>query len=294
MKKIIIVMLVLLLVGCSAEESDKLKVAVSIVPEAGFVKAVAGDLVDVVVLIPPGFSPANYEPSPKLMADFNDSDLYFHIDVAAEGHILESVNNPDMKLIDLADISDGVYPARYFDQEDAHEEAIGSDEDHQHEGRDPHIWLSPKRVMVMVEAIKDELTLADPENGDLYAENAAVYITQLKSLDQELKDAFAQYTSKTFLIYHPSYGYFADDYGLEMIAIEEEGKAATIQGMEAVIETALAKHIRVIFYQEEFDSQQAEIIANEISGVTVAVNPLAEDYITALKAMAEELKDILN
>lgn len=286
MKKLLMIIFIsLIFVGC--EEKSKLTVAVSIMPQETFVQKVSGDLVDIVVMIPPGASPANYEPSPKEMAMFNEAELYFHIDVAAEENILKTAEIP---LVDLADIVDEVYPARYFD-ETVDEDA---DHDHDHTGRDPHIWLSPKRVIVMVEAIRDELIAVDGENEHIYRENAENYIEELRLLDQELNDTFNKLEKRAFIIYHPSYGYFADDYDLEMIAIEDEGKAATIKNIEQVIEYAVNNHIKFIFYQEEFDSQQAELIAKEINGTTIKVAPLSGDYINEMRFIATQLKEILD
>ncbi|MBI9012856.1 MAG: zinc ABC transporter substrate-binding protein [Clostridiales bacterium] len=288
MKKIILLLLLLLLVGCQNKADDTLTVAVSIVPQETFVKKVAGDLIDVVVMIPPGNSPANYQPTPQMMAKFNESDIYFHIDVSAEGPILASIGN-DMKLVDLAEAVDEKYPARYFE---AHEE--DHEDEHSHEGRDPHIWLSPKRTMVMVEVIRDELITLDPAHKDIYESNAQSYLEELKVLDSELKEAFDQLDSKAFIMYHPSFGYFAEDYNLDMYAIEVEGKDATIKELGHIIELAKDKNIKYVFYQEEFDSQQAEIVANEIGGETIKVAPLSGDYINNLRMILNKMQDILD
>jgi len=294
MKKILIIVsfALLVLVGCSNESTDKLTVAVSIVPEETFVKAVAGDLVDIVVMIPPGSSPANYQPSPQEMAKFNESKVYFHIDVAAEKHILQSVND-DVKLIDLAERVDEIYPARFFEDHDEDLDHDEHDEDldhegHNHIGRDPHIWLSPKRAMVMIEVIRDELSSIDPDNKEIYAENADAYLSSLESLDQYLKSSFSDENSK-FIMYHPSMGYFADDYDLEMYAIESEGKQATAKDLEDVIVLAKSENIKYVFYQEEFDASQAEIVAKEIDGETIKVAPLSGDYINNLKSIATKM-----
>lgn len=287
---------------------DPMRVAVSILPQETFLKAIAGDLVEVVVMIPPGNSPANYQPSPKQMVDFNDSEVYFHIDVAAEVNIMDAISNKSMRLVDLAEVSDAAYPARYFEEDnyldsevDDHDHDHDEDEDedalehdHSHEGRDPHIWLSPRRVVVMVEEMVRVLSDIDPNNKDLYETNGKAYIQALNDLDEKIEEVFSGYENPTFLIYHPSYGYFADDYGLNMIAIESEGKAATIKGLDKVIDYALKNDIKAIFYQEEFDSNQAEIVAKEINGVTIKVRPLSKDYINSLNDMVEKLKDILN
>lgn len=288
MKKIILMLLLLLLVGCQDKTDDTLTVAVSIVPQETFVKKVAGDLIDVVVMIPPGNSPANYQPTPQMMARFNESDIYFHIDVSAEVPILASAGN-DMRLVDLAEFVDDIFPARYFEaQEEDYEE------EHNHDGRDPHIWLSPKRSMVMIEVIRDELIAMDPIHKETYESNAQSYLEELTILDHDLTIAFNQLESKAFIMYHPSFGYFAEDYNLDMYAIEVEGKDATIKELGHIIELAKEKDIKYVFYQEEFDSQQAEIVANEIGGETIKVAPLSGDYINNLRMILNKMQDILD
>ena len=172
---VVFVLLAGLLVACQKSNSDqkKLQVAVSIVPQETFVKAVGGDLVDVVTLIPPGSSPANYQPTPKQMARLSESSIYFSIGVPAEtANIMHKIEdfNEDIKIVELADIVDEQYSARFFEEdheenEHAHEEEHGEEheedvhvegshseetheedeEGHSHAGRDPHIWMSPKR-----------------------------------------------------------------------------------------------------------------------------------------------------
>lgn len=292
MKKITfnIILVLLLLSGCSDErmDSDKLTIAVSIAPQKTFVEMVSGDKSDVVVMIPAGNSPANYQPSPKQMGIFDTADLYFSIGVAAESNIKPLIKNSDISKIFLEEIVEEKYPDRYFNGE-SH-----SDDDHDHEGRDPHIWLSPKRVKIMITAIRDELSKIDPENKELYESNALSYLKELDELDEYLRETFDKLEKKEFIIYHPSFGYFADDYDLEMITIEEDGKEATARKLEEVIDFAIDHNIKFILYQEEFDKQQAELIAKEINGSAIKVSPLSEDYIDNLKNIANQLRDILN
>ncbi len=189
---ILFVMTLLLGTSCSGikEVNNKLTVAVSILPQETYVKAVAGDLVDVVTMIPPGASPANYQPKPNEMVKLSEASLYFAIDVPTEiANIIPNIDsiNSNIKVIDLAEKVDQVYPARFFNEDDHDEDENHKDEDHEdeghegedhdghsHEGRDPpHIWMSPKRVVVMVEAIKDSLVEIDPNNIEAYERNAA-------------------------------------------------------------------------------------------------------------------------
>lgn len=294
--------------GCTSETlSDTITVAVSVAPQKAFVEAIVGDRMDVVTLIPPGASPANYQPSPREMTALEKASVYFSIGVPTEeGNILPLVeaNYSDVDIVHLADLVEDVYEARYFEDEHVHEDEDHEDEDHEdedhedenheeedhdHTGRDPHIWLSPKRVVVMVYEMVDVLVDLDPEHADEYKQNADVFINELMGLDQEIKDILGD-ESLEFIIMHPSLGYFADDYGLEMVAIEEDGKSATSEHLQRVIEYALEHDIHTVFYQTEFDSSQAATISEEINGSVVELNVLSEDYLENLKKMTKALK----
>lgn len=291
----IVIGFIITMIGCkntdivndklSGNSKEKITIAVSIVPQETFVKAVAGDLVEVVTMIPPGNSPANYQPTPKEMTSLSKSEIYFAIEVPTEKeNILDKIEefNKDIKVVSLSDKVAAVYPDLNF-----HE-----DKDDHHDGRDPHIWLSPKRVKVMVEVIKDELIDIDRENKQIYEKNAEKYISDLDKLDKEIEESLKNIEQKAFIIYHPSFGYFADDYGLEMITIEKDGKDTTAQNLQNVIEFAKEKNIKYIFYQEEFDSIQAETVAKEIEGKTIKIAPLAPNYIENLRNIAMNFKDI--
>ena len=180
------VILFLVFAGCNAipkqtaANDDKLKIAVSIIPEQTFVKAVCGDFVDVITMVPPGSSPETYEPTPQQMQDFNQSSLYFSIGVPVEeASILPSIGN--IKVVALAEAVAAVYPDRTFEAG----------------GRDPHIWLSPKRVVIMIEAIAREMIELDPEHKAVYQSNAESYIAELQALDQNISAAVEGKSSAT-------------------------------------------------------------------------------------------------
>lgn len=283
---VLILIIIMLFTGCSEKtsiENSKIVVASSIVPETTFIKAVGGDLVDVVTLIPPGNSPANYELTPKEIELFSNAKIYFTIGVPAEeANILPRVRdlNKEVIIVDLAQAVGEKYPHRYFDED-------------QEGNRDPHIWLSPKRVKVMVDTIAEELGKIDEKNKDIYIENANKYIDKLDKLDEKIKDTLKDVKGRGFIIYHPSLGYFADDYGLEMIAVEKHGKEATLKEFQEIIDIAKQKNIKVVFYQEEIDSAQSKALAEELGGTTQKLSPLAPDYINNLEMVADTLKKAL-
>jgi zinc transport system substrate-binding protein len=258
------------------EENKKPVVAVSIVPEATFVQAVCGDLADVITMIPPGSSPESYEPTPQEMENFSKADVYFAIGVPTEeANILPGAK--DMNVVRLQEKVAEVYPDRTFEEGE----------------RDPHIWLSPKRAKVMVQTIADEMSKIDAKNKDTYQKNAQDYIAQLDQLDKDITAALEGVKNKSFIVYHPAFGYLADDYGLTMVALEEEGKESTPQHLQEVIDYAKEQNIKVIFYQEEIDSSQSEAFAEELGGKTIQLAPLAPDYIDNLKKMAQTMAEVM-
>ena len=269
-----------------SESIPALTVAVGIVPEAAFVQAVGGDLVSVVAMVPPGSSPANYQPTAAEMQALSDASIYFTLQMPTEkANILPKLTdfNPSIQIVDLQKATAEVYPLLNGAGEEVGIESI--------ETADHHLWLSPKRAMVMVQTIADQLSAVDAGNKDAYQANAASYIAQLKDLDAEIQDAVSKLANKSFLIYHAAYGYFAHDYALTMVSLENEGKPATAESLQAVIDYAKQNQITTVFYQQEFDDSQAATVAEEIGGVVQKVAPLSIDYIQGLKDFVSALSN---
>jgi zinc transport system substrate-binding protein len=181
--------------------------------------------------------------------------------------------NSSIKIINMSDVVRAQYPDREF--------SPGQ--------RDPHIWLSLKRAIVMVECIAQELSSLDGKNSGTYRENASNYIRKLETLDKEIEESFKSLKNKAFIVYHPSLGYYADDYGLTMLAIQAEGKDATPDDLQKVINDAWKFGIKTVFFQAEIDSRHSEVIAEEIDGKAVEISPLSPDYIDSLKEITASI-----
>lgn len=266
--------------SASSHSDEKMTVAVSIVPEKTFVKKVGGDHVKAVTLIPPGSSPGTYEPTSKIMEKASDAQVYFPIHVPTEkANILPKVKdfNQDLQIVNLWDTVAEKYPPLHFSNG----------------APNPHVWLSPKRVIGMIHTIEDNLSSLDPEHQADYEKNAKAYIQQLQDLDNHIQNALKPLEQRAFIAYHPAFGYFAKDYNMSFIALEKEGKEATPQRMQKVIDKAKKKGIKVIFYQAEIDSKQSKAFAQELDGKTVELKPLAPNYIENMKKMANTLKSVM-
>ena len=154
---------------------------------------------------------------------------------------------------------------------------------------DPHIWLSPQNAIIMVQNIAEGLIQIDPANAAYYRQNRDAYIQQLEQLDRDIEDGLSAVTTRVFMVFHPAFGYFASEYDLTMLPIEDEGKEPTPAGLHRLIEQAKEHNIKVVFAEPQFNQQSAEVIAGEIGGRVVLIDPLAEDYIENLRALLTEM-----
>lgn len=281
MKKItaLILSLIILILICGCENKntdDKRIIAVSILPQATFVEKVCGDEFGIVTMIPPGASAETYEVTIPELTKLETAELYFAIGVPVEKNtILPSIGDKD-KIINLHTAAEKVYPAV----------TIGNE-------RDPHLWLSPKRVTVMVREIAEALGKIDPDNKDKYKQNADKYCDELAMLDSEIASLFENKQNRNFLVFHPAFGYIANDYSLNMYALEEHGKEADAKHLSEMTDLAKKKNITTVFYQSEVSGRQAEAFAEEIGGKAVELNPLSPDYIENMRNMTKALSEAM-
>jgi zinc transport system substrate-binding protein len=162
-----------------------------------------------------------------------------------------------------------------------------------HHGLDPHIWLSPARVKIQAEAIAAALQAADPAHRSAYQANSQEFYTALEALDEELKTAFAGRQGRRFMVFHPSWGYFAHDYGLQQVSIQIEGKDPKPAQLQKLIEHARQNRIKVVFVQPQFSAKSAEMIAREIDGRVVVADPMARDWFANIRAVARAFQAAL-
>jgi zinc transport system substrate-binding protein len=145
----------------------------------------------------------------------------------------------------------------------------------------------------MVQNICAGLVQADPQNRRYYEDNRDSYLKELGDLDAEMAALLKDTGNRSFVVYHPAWGYFARDYGLHQLGIEQEGKEPKAAYMARLIDEARRQNIKVIFVSPEFDSRNAEAIAREIGGRVVIIDPLAGDYLTNMRQVAAAFKEAL-
>ena len=264
--------------------AEKLNVFVSILPQKYFVEQVGKELVDVQVMIGPGQNPTTYEPTPRQMVQISKAKIYFSIGVPFENAWLPKVrkNNKNLVIVDCCEslIDTSITPHQASEHDVFHS--------------DPHIWSSPIKVIQLVEQITEQLVAIDTSNTELYRKSATVFIQKLLELDSEIKTKTKGLIKRDLIVSHPSWSYFAREYGFVQIPIEQNGKEIQASAMVHLIEDAKQKKIKAVFVQPQFNNKAAEVIAQEIGAKLIMLDPLAMDYIANMQEVTEKIVEGLS
>ncbi|TKG93389.1 zinc ABC transporter substrate-binding protein [Puteibacter caeruleilacunae] len=281
MNKVVLGLLVMILaISCSTKkDSEKPVVVVSIIPQKYVVEKIAGDYFNVQVMVKPGASPATYAPTPRQMKDVGNALGYLKI-----GYIGFEVNwmkklqssNTEMRMFDLS------YGIKII----AGETVQHGDHVHYH-GIDPHLWMSPKNMLVIAANAYEALVKLAPEQAAVFEKNYANLKDEIEVIKRIADAELNEVNKKEFMIFHPALTYLARDYQLTQIALEDDGKEPSANHMKHVIDEANEHGINVIFIQKEFNAEQAQSVAQEINGKVVQIDPLAYEWTT-------QMKDIIN
>jgi len=266
-----------------------IRVFVSILPQAYFVEKIGGDRVLVDVFVLPGKSPATHAPTPTQISKLSKSDIFFRIGLPFENTFIPKIK-PSAKHLKIIDTRKGV-PLRKM--EGAHDSHGHHHDHHHHSGNDPHIWLSPILAKIQAQTIYDALIEFDPGGEALYQSNYKKFINELDQIHHKLKASLSKVKGESIFVFHPSFGYFTDTYGLKQVAVEMEGKAPKGRELSLFIKKAKKENVHVIFVQPQFDKSAAQKIARAINGVVVTLDPLARDYIGNLERMAQKVSEAL-
>jgi zinc transport system substrate-binding protein len=272
-----------------------LRVAVSVPPQAYLVERIGGPRVRVEVMIPPGASESTYSPNPRQMVALSEARLYVKVGHPAFLFEPQSIDpflagHPEIRVVDMSRGMDlirsgepegGSAPRGFFGGRGEEVEKPG-----EHAGGDPHVWVAPATVRVAAVNIERAMAELDPAHAGLYAANLARLEADIDALDREIRARLAHSTGGSFMVYHPSWGYFAREYGLRQIAIEAGGREPSAAELIALVRLARRQGGRAIFVQKGFARKSAEVIAEEIGGRVVEVDPLERDWLAGLRQAA--------
>ena len=263
--------------------AEKMRITVSIVPQQYFVERIGGEYVQTSVMVLPGSNPATYEPKPEQIEALSRADAYVSIGVPFESAWMERIRSANSEML-IVDTTQGI-ERMAMTADHAHEDEERAEPEHAGENLDPHIWTSPTLVKIQAQTIYESLAQLDPEHEAAFKANLDAFLADVDRLEADIRDALAGVKGK-FVVFHPSWAYFARDFGLEMIPIEIEGKEPSAAEMAQLVAEAKEEGIRVVFAQPEFSTRSATTIATEIGGEVLLISPLAYDWLDNLQQVA--------
>ena len=290
MKHFIIIALTILMASCGNSKQkqtpDTKIVTVSVLPQKYLVERIVGDFLTVNVMVPPGASPSDYEPTPKQMVSLNNSSNYFYVGyLGFEEAWLDRLaqNAPNTQFISCSQNLELVEGS--------------CEHHHEHEGHhhdvDPHVWMSPLMVKQIVTDITKVVASTYPEKAAEFNTNAQSFIAEVDSLHAVLETTFADQANRSFMIFHPALGYFAHDYHLEQYSIEYEGKSPSTAHLRKMIDLVNSEKISTIFIQSQFETDKAKSVAEETKIKIVSINPLAENWLEMMNDIKEKMSEAL-
>jgi len=285
----------------AAPAQAKVLAAVSIAPQAFMLKQIAGDRIDVLVMAPSGADAHTYEPKPRQLADLARASVYFAVGMDFEKAWLPrfAAASPNMAIVQT-DAGIEKMPMTAHEHDHGHEgEGHGHDKGNAETGHDdeagepdPHVWLSPRLAKALAVSMRDALAKADPEGASAYAAGYDRFAASCDKLEADIQRLFADLPrgERKFMVFHPSWGYFARDFGLVQEPIEQLGREPGPRALAALVTEARKDGVKVIFVQPQMSARQAETIAQAIGGTVAAIDPLGENWSENLMEAARALR----
>ena len=262
-----------------ASSQSRLNVVTTVYPLFHFADRIAGDVADLRLLVPPGAEPHDWEPTARTMQQVQKADVIIFNGAGFEpwlDRLFEGVEGTEVKLVKATE------DVELLQGEDS--SAI-----------DPHIWLDPLRAQELVRTILASLTEASPEDAEALRTNAADLNVELANLHQEFIEGLSDCTLDTFFVNHAAFGYLADRYALQQLAIsglspEVEPSPAR---MAELISTARDHGIEYVLFERLISPRVAEAVARELGARTLVLDPLegltddeqeaGEDYFSVMR-----------
>lgn len=250
--------------------ADRIGVVASVPPLGWFVEAVGGPLVDLTVLVPPGASPAMYDPTHRQLRQLDGASLWvtvghprFPFDAAWRERL--TAGRPGLSVVPAGEAC-------------------------RRRGGDPHVWTSPACARTMVRRVAEGLAAARPSAADSIRARRDRALATVAAVDRDLAGMLAPHRGRAFLVFHPALGYLARDYGLEQMAIQRGATEPNPAELDRIVRRARERGIRHVFVQPQFSREAAALVADALPGGEVAVvDPLARDWPEAMRTIGRSL-----
>ena len=298
------------------KNSDAITVYTTVYPLTYFTERIGGENVDVESIYPAGSNEHTFDPTQKDMMTLADADLFFYIGLGLEGFVdnaKKTLSNEDVTLIATADaVTDEDLAVSEVHEDDDHatedEHTVDEEghDDHDHGEVDPHLWISPQLSVHLATSIKDSLINKDPNNAETYTKNYEALVNDLKQLDTDFKEMAEASSNKTFFVSHAAFGYLAQTYGLEQVAVAglNSQDEPSQKELTEIVKLAKSMDINTILFEQNVSSNLTKVIQNEIGAESLTMHNLGvltpqdidnnEDYFTLMERNLDTLSQALN
>ena len=271
------------------QAGEPVRVIVGIDPQLYFVKQLGGELVTVTSLLPSGSFHGVYEPNAAQMKKLSEAQMFVRSRVEYEEAWWSKIQAANQEML-VVDATAGI---EFLKGHHHHDERDAEEGESKEAGDDPHVWLSPRLAKIQIENIYEGLITVDPENQSAYASNKHGLLKAVDELDRKIRAQLAELDTRTFMVFHPAWSYFAAEYHLKQIAIEGEGKEPSAAELADFIKIAQEEQVKVIFVQPQTSSRTASIIAKQIGEKVELLDPMSADWLKNLRRTAEALSSAL-
>lgn len=252
--------------------AERMKVVVSIYPLGDITKQVGGEKIDVKVMLPPGASPHTFEPTPFEMMELHNARVFVKIGAGLEFWAEKMLNASGSKGLIVVDASSGLPLIRVIHSHGLAETPKKS----KLESADPHVWLDPVFVTMIVDKIADALSRADPYGKAYYTERAEKYKRDLETLHNEISERVKSFKVKEYVTFHPAWDYFSTRYGLRVAGVIEEspGREPGPKHIAKIVNRIKKLKSKVVFAEPQFNPKISEVIAKEAGAKVLFLDPI--------------------
>ncbi len=281
----IFLLCLLFLASFSQIVAQDARALVSIAPYLEIVEKLAGKEIQVEIILPQGADAHNYDPTPKQIQRYAESQVWFMLGECFEKRMQTALQSQNPNLV-VCDLRTDIPLIK-----EEHPQHIG--------GYDPHIWMSPKLMILQAKTIAKILEQVFPttEMKEKIQNNLAELIDELEALDNEIQQQFATlhktHSELIVLVAHPSYSYFCKEYGITQLSIEQEGKDPSAKELTHLLQEAKKLQIKTIFIQGPYPHKGAQLIAKEIGAKLVTLNPNSAHYFQMMRQIAKEFAEAM-
>lgn len=273
-KYIVSFLLMLIWIGCTpSAQNTKRQITVTIEPLRYFTEQIAGDNFIINTMVPKGGNPETYEPTPQQMVKLAQSDLYIKVgNIGFEQTWMSKIsqNAPHLIIIDSSE-----------DIELAH---------HNGQHSDPHTWMSTKNAAKIAQNIYSALLDINEKDSAMYKQNLLKLLDKIEKTNQRIQQHLAHTSSSSFLIFHPTLTYFARDYHLLQIPIEQDGREPSAAQFQQTLALAKQKKVKILFVQKEFANKNIRTICKNMGITAIEINPLSYNWNEEMVKIASKIR----